>query len=109
MKIKPTGHFVLVEVKPVEETFPGSKILSPQSEIERERKGRDIGRVLEFGPIAFLGFATCKKPEDWGVRVGDLVEFNRYDGKMPRVSEQNPEFENYRIINDNDIIAVIEE
>jgi len=109
MKIKPTGHFVLIKVAPVEEKSAGGIIVSSQNDLERERKGRDIGRVIAFGPIAYQGFADCKKPEDWGVTVGDLVEFNRYDGKMPRMSEKHPELENFRIISDNDIIAVIEE
>lgn len=109
MKIRPVGYQVLVEVAPVEEKSAGGIIVSTHDDLERERKGRDIGRIISFGPICFKGFADCKSPADWGVKEGDLIEFNRYDGKIPRISERNPEFQNHRIITDKDIIAVIEE
>lgn len=109
MKIKPVGFKVLVEVSPVEEKSPGGIITSLPNELERERKGRDVGKILAFGPICFQGYADCKTPADWGVKIGDLVEFNRYDGKETRMAEVCPEMKNYRYINDNDIIAVIEE
>jgi co-chaperonin GroES (HSP10) len=98
-----------MKIKPVEETSAGGIIVSSQTELERERKGRDLGEIIEFGPIAFLGFATCEKPEDWGCKVGDTVEFNRYDGKISRASEIDKSLADYRLINDEDIIAVIEE
>ena len=107
MKIKPTGYYILVEVEAVEETHEGSSILMIQDERKREHGGRDVGVIKEFGPIAFQGYADCKGPEDWGCKVGDKIEFNRYDGKTPRMAENNPELANLRIINDNDIIAVI--
>jgi co-chaperonin GroES (HSP10) len=109
MKIKPTGYSIVVEVAPVDVCIDGGVIERLPDEIAREEKGRDLGRVISFGPIAFLGFGGCKTPEDWGVKVGDLVEFNRYDGKIPRISEEHPEFRTFRIIQDKDIIAVIEE
>ena len=109
MKIRPAGFSVVVEVEPVETCIDGGVIERLPSEIEREEKGRDLGRIVSFGPIAYLGFADCKNPGDWGAKEGDLVEFNRYDGKIPRISETRPEFRNYRIIQDKDVIAVIEE
>lgn len=106
-KIRPAGYYILVEVEPVEETHENSNIIMVQDERKREAGGRDIGTIIEFGPICFQGYADCKGPADWGVKVGDKVEFNRYDGKTPRLAEIDPELANYRIINDNDIIAVM--
>ena len=107
-RIRPTGYYVLVEVDVVEETHEGTSIVMLNDERTREAGGRDIGTIVEFGPICFQGYADCKKPSDWGCKVGDKVEFNRYDGKTPRLAESDPELANLRIINDNDIIAVME-
>ena len=109
MKIKPTGYYVLVEVDVVEETHDNSRILMVQDERKREHGGRDIGTIRAFGPIAFKGYEGCEKPEDLGCTIGDRVEFNRYDGKVPTLAESKPELANFRYINDNDIIAVMEE
>ena len=108
IRIRPTGYYILVEVEAVEETHENSSIIMIQDEQKREAGGRDIGTIVEFGPICFQGYADCKTPKDWGCKVGDKVEFNRYDGKTPRLAESNPELANLRIINDNDIIAVME-
>jgi co-chaperonin GroES (HSP10) len=108
MKIKPTGHWVLIEVTPVEEVSTGGIVL-PSDQVKKEHAGRDIGRVVSFGPMAYKSFAGCEGPEDWGVAVGDTVEFRRYDGKMPRLAENDPSLENFRLIQDNDIIAVTAE
>jgi len=108
MKIKPTGYFVLVEVEPVDEKFAGSSFVMPSDVYKKELGGRDIGTIKSFGPIAFKGFEGCDTPEDWGVKVGDKVEFNRYDGKISRAAEIDESLANFRLIKDNDIIATVE-
>lgn len=108
MKIKPKGYFVLVEIEPVEETYANSSIVMPETYHKKEVGGRDIGTIISFGPTAFKGFEGCDSPEDWGVKVGDKVEFNRYDGKTPRIGEIDQELANMRIIRDSDIIAGLE-
>ena len=109
MNIKPTGYFVLVEVVKVDETHEGTSIIMVSDEHKRETGGRDIAHVKAFGPIAYKGYEGCDSHKDWGVDVGDLVEFNRYDGKVPRHAETNEELKNLRLIIDSDIIAVVEE
>lgn len=108
MKIKPTGYFVLIEVEPVKETYNDSVIVMAESERKREFGGRDIGKVLAFGPTAYAGFEGCSNHTEWGVEVGDTVEFNKYDGKVPRVAELDDSLANCRILKDSDIIAVVE-
>ena len=108
MKIRPAGHYVLVEVEPVEETSEGGIVIQTEDSMTREQGGRDIGTIIEFGPIAYKGFADCHGPRQWGVKEGDKVEFSRYDGKVPRLAEDNPDYANLRLICDNDIIAVME-
>lgn len=108
MKIKPCGHWVLIEVTPVEEKSGGG-ILLPADQVKKEQGGRDIGKVVDIGPIAYKSLSGCNGPHDWGVKVGDSVEFRRYDGKVPRLAEDNESLKNLRLIQDNDIIAVMEE
>jgi co-chaperonin GroES (HSP10) len=104
--VLPLGYNVLVEIIPVQVLSAGGIIMSLDDEAERERKGRDIARVIAFGPIAYKGYAGCETPEDWGVEVGDLVELStRYDGKFTRAHEYNKQFENYRYVSDQDIMG----
>lgn len=111
MKLKPTGYYVLVKMEAVEVTSDGGIILSTKEEHEREQGGHDIGEIVEIGPTAWNGFQGCDAPtaveraKQWGCEIGDKVEFNRYEGKVPRYEE----FKDYRIIQDAHIIGVIGE
>ena len=107
MKIKPTGYYVLVEIEPVEETFSNSSIVMPEDQRKREVGGRDIGKIIAFGPTAYKGFEGCQLPSDWGASIGDMVEFNRYDGKESRAAEIDKSLTNIRYIKDSDIIGVL--
>ena len=105
--VSPLGHHVLIEIIPAQFKSTGGIILTTEKQDERERKGRDLGRVLEFGPIAYNGFAGCKSPKDWGVKVGDVVELSgRYDGKFSSVVDFDDKYKNLRYVNDSDIIGV---
>ncbi len=104
MEIHPCGTTILVEIIPVEDTYEGTIIQRPANETKRETGGRDIGIVKEVGPYAYKDFKVTNS--DWGYEVGDVVEFRRYDGKAPRISETFDKFKNYRYITDNDIIGV---
>jgi co-chaperonin GroES (HSP10) len=106
--VLPLGYNVLVEIIPVQIQSSGGIILaSSEAEVERERKGRDIARIIAFGPTAYKGYAGCESPKDWGVKEGDLVELStRYDGKFTRAHEYNKQFENYRYVNDQDIMGL---
>jgi co-chaperonin GroES (HSP10) len=108
MKIKPTGYHVLVKVDSFDEKIKGSSLYMPVNEAKREHSGRDTAIVVEFGPRCYEGYEGCKGPEDWGVKVGDRVEFRRYDGKIPAYAEENESLKDFRLINDGDILAVLE-
>lgn len=101
---KPCGFFVLVEIEEVEETTESGIVIATRNELKREQEGQAIGVIKEFGPTCFKGFSGCDGPEDWGVSIGDRVEFNRYDGKKCLAKG----FENHRLISDNNIVAVLE-
>ena len=81
--------------------------MQTEQQDERERKGRDLGRILEFGPTAYKGFADCESPLDWGVKVGDVVELSgRYDGKFSSAVDFDEKYKHLRYVNDSDIIGV---
>jgi co-chaperonin GroES (HSP10) len=107
LPVKPLGHHVLIEIVPVKFTSSGGILLSSANEQERERKGRDLGRILAFGPTAYLGFEGCKSHKDWGVDVGDVVELKgRYDGKFSSVADYDDKYKSLRYVSDSDIIGI---
>ena len=110
MKYKPTGYRVLIQMDEVEQQVKDGVLkgfqLQSDKEHEREEAGHCIGKIIAFGPTAFLGYEGCKPdsaPKDWGVEVGDMVEFNRYDGKIPLHDEKKE----FRLVNDSDILMVV--
>lgn len=111
MNLKPKGYNVLVRMEQVELVSAGGVILHTTTEAEREQNGHDVGVIVAFGPTAYFGYQGCDgetaemRAAKWGVKVGDQVEFIRYDGKIPR----NPEFKDYRILQDGHIIAGYED
>lgn len=107
---KPLGHFVLVKLIPVQFKSAGGIVLMSETEIKREEGAGDVAEIIAFGPTAYKGFADCKTPEDWGVKVGDTVELSgRYDGKKSRLGDYNPKYKAFRYIVDDDIIGVLSE
>ncbi len=111
--IRPTGHYVLVEDQPVEKVSQGGIVLFTASEHAREQAGQDVGRILAFGPIAFKDVKGCAGPEDWGVAVGDLVEYTgRYEGKesaFVREGRVGEEGRRLRLIPDLSIVSKLVE
>jgi co-chaperonin GroES (HSP10) len=106
--IHPCGAKILIKIIPFEEKSDGGIILGTSTELSRERKGRDLGTLISVGPLAFKGYKGCldlNGPEDWGVSIGDTIEYRRYDGKVPR----SEGYEDYRYLEDEDVIAVIKE
>jgi co-chaperonin GroES (HSP10) len=113
-ELKPTGHFVLVEDEVVENVSAGGIILNTGSEAKREQAGMDFGRIIAFGPIAYKDIKGCKTPEDWGVKVGDLIEYSgRYEGKESAFTRENKVNDSgrgtiMRLIPDLSIVSVLE-
>jgi co-chaperonin GroES (HSP10) len=105
--VQPLGHHVLIEIIPVKFKSEGGILLASENEKERERKGRDLGKIVAFGPTAYKGFEGCESPADWGVAEGDIVELSgRYDGKFSSVSEYDNSYKSLRYVMDNDIIGL---
>lgn len=113
--MKPKGYYVLVKMEKVEikELAQGSSIIlaAPKSkeEKEREQSGHPVGVIDSFGPLAYVGHQGCDadtaegRAAQWGVKVGDKIEFNRHDGKVPN----HPDYQDYRILLDSHVVAGI--
>ena len=107
--IKPVGFYVLIEDVKVEETTEGG-IIIPVDTHAKEQDGVDQGHIVAFGPLAFAGYPKqngeyCQGPEDWGVKVGDKVEFRRYEGKTSNAGDGRK----LRYVPDGSIIGVVED
>lgn len=103
---KPLGHYVLVELIPVQFKSAGGIVLMSEKEVKREEGAGDVAKILAFGPIAYDGFSDCKTPEDWGVSVGDVIELSgRYDGKKSRLRDYDEKYGSLRYVLDDDIVG----
>jgi co-chaperonin GroES (HSP10) len=105
---KPLGHYVLVKLIPVQFKSTGGIVLMSESVIKKEEGAGDVAEILAFGPICYKGFANCESPEDWGVKVGDIVELSgRYDGKKSRLADYDNQHKSLRYVVDDDIVGVL--
>src|SRR6478752_10367213 len=102
MKIKPAGYFVLVDVTPVKSTTESGIILSSDT-VMKEQMAEETGTIIAFGPTAFVGMRGCDQEgsvltpyQQWGLQVGNKVEFKRFEGKKSYVKG----YENFRYIPD---------
>lgn len=99
-KLRPTGHRVMVKVDIVEETTKGGIIISAKI-TDREQFAQVKGTLVAVGPTAWND-STYSTP--WA-EVGNRVMFAKHAGGGDiKIGEDI-----FRIINDEDITAVIEE
>ena len=105
MQIHPTGHRVLVRLKKTDkketEVSKGGIILELNVNVESHQRAMQEAYVVELGRNAFKDFGDGHL---WATE-GQLVLISRYCGE-DRVGEDGVVF---RIINDVDILAVLED
>lgn len=106
MKFEPGGYYVKICVEKVEQVSEGGIITSTATEHQREQQGHDIGILLAIGPCAFCGMngiddslPVLERAKLYGVEIGDLVQYTRYDGSVPRKEKEG----DYRIIEDHHV------
>jgi len=90
MKLKPLGNRIVVQSLTEEETTK-SGIILPDT-VDKEKKAE--GKVLAVG--------DGEKIQKLGLKVGDKVLFGKYAGEEVKVDEVE-----YRILSDEDVLAVI--
>lgn len=97
--IRPKGHRILVLPNQIEEKSAGGIILGTNSQMGREALAQMYGIVVEMG-------STCysDQPEPW-CAVGERVSFGKYSGLIYTGSDGKQ----YRVVNDLDIVALVEE
>lgn len=99
--IVPVGHRVLIEVAETSERTKGGLFL-PQSVRDAERYAGIFGVVAAIGETAWKAFDGG---EPW-CKVGDTVAFAKYGGM---VIKDPPTGKEFRLVNDEDVIAIIHE
>jgi co-chaperonin GroES (HSP10) len=118
MNIKPLGFYVLIEMIEIQKKSAGGIILDAK-DVDRQQEGCDIGYVRDFGNVAFSSFPGCNPadyppnhvfssidaPAIWGIKIGDKVEYRRFEGKVSGV-EGNDKL---RYIPDSQIIGLVKE
>lgn len=101
MRVRPVGHRVLIKPDKVEETTKGGIILAP-SLVNQEKNAQERGTVVAIGSSCWDTFGDGTP---W-CAVGQLVYYPKYSGMKVKETEDSDEF--LVIVNDEDIVAVIE-
>lgn len=103
---KPTGYRILVLPRTLPPKTRGGIYLAEKT-IEQEHLAATVGYVVAIGPDAYKDAA--KFPEGAWCKEGDYILFNRYAGaRISMLTDDNGEI-NFRILNDDEIIAVIDD
>ena len=101
MNIHPTEFKVLIKPDKIESQTGGGLYL-PDSARDKQQFSVDRGEVMAVGE-GFFRDLPGPIP-----KVGDRVIFNRYAGSLITVAEDR-EKTDYRLCNDKDICAILEE
>ena len=112
MAIKVTGPRILVkqhkleDVNPVFKAAKAAGIALPEAsrEVKLEQRALDRGVVFQIGPLAYLDWDDGRP---W-CSVGDVVLYARHAGKVIKEKE-GEDVEEFIILNDEDVIAVLED
>ncbi len=100
--IEPTEYKVLVSPKPIEGKI--GNILLPESTQTKEKFAATEGRIVAISHLAF----TYVEPDMWGdkkPKPGDMVLHAKYAG----IRVKGRDGEEYILVNDKDVCAIIEE
>jgi len=94
-----TGHRLLIKIDEAEEVTKGGIIIAKTIQ-ERQTEANIFGTLVAIGVTAWLGFDNG---DPWA-EVGDRVAVGKYVGF---VIEDPTTLETFRLVNDNDLIAII--
>lgn len=97
--IEPAGHRVLVKVEEIEEKTAGGLYI-PKNVAYKETEANIFGTIVALGRNAWKAFDDG---EAWA-KVGDRVAIAKYGGF---VIQDPATGEKFRLLNDEDITAVI--
>ena len=103
MNYKPEGCKILVDADKAEETTKGGLII-PKTVQASEQVRITQGTVVAIGPTAVANFRGAGD-EDQPLKVGDRILFAKYGGFYLNIDRDH----DYRFINDEDVIARIDD
>ena len=95
-KLKPVGDRILIKPFSIEEVSAGGIVLAGET-VEKESMAQIQAIVVSLGPDSYAG------TEPW-CKIGDKVLFAKYSGLLYKGADG----EDYRIIRDKDVIAVMD-
>lgn len=99
--LRPTRYNLVVAIDVIGKTSAGG-IIIPEQIQKREDSGADKGRVVAISPMAFKGADWGDEPDP--PRVGDVILFQRYDGKEIEMADDTVK---YRVITDDAVKGII--
>jgi co-chaperonin GroES (HSP10) len=104
--IEPLLHRIIVKQQKLEEVDQTLKraraagiVIAEHADTTRAQAGVDKGTVIAIGPTAYRDFNT-----NTPIKVGDVVVFAKFSGKVIQDPEDEEE---YVALNDEDIVAII--
>lgn len=100
--IRPIEYKVLIKVDEVNDRSAGG-IFIPVERIEREQMAHDRGILVDVSDMAFSDWVG-RKPA-----IGQKIIFNKYAGSIIEFINKDRTKEKYRLCNDKDICAIMEE
>jgi chaperonin GroES len=97
MKLKPLSNHVIVKAAPQEEMTKSGIVLPGTADKDRPEKGEVIavgtGKILESGQLLLMS-----------VKIGDQVVFKKYSPDEIKIDN-----EDFLILNESDIVAILED
>lgn len=86
-KVIPVGRKLLIRTLPVNEFYPGTNIIIPESQRKKETKGHVIG----------VGESVAQ------IKEGDFIQFSENASLVPMQHEDQEHF----LINEGDVFAIL--
>ena len=104
------GHRVLIKREKIEEVSEGGIVIhASEKEKRREEAGICVGEIVAVGETAWYDY-THKFGEKVGEKwadVGDRVLFTKYGGRHVELPGEKKE-DDYVVVNDGDVLAILE-
>ena len=106
MKIVPVEYKVLIKPEKLDPQSEGG-IWFPDVTRDRQQSAVDRGEVISHGNGFFK--TTDGRLPGPTPKIGDKVIFNRYAGSLITITNKDGVREEFRLCNDKDICAIIED
>ena len=99
--LEPLFNKVIIKVGEIENTIGKDvKFYMTDETSTKEQLAKTQGEIVAMGPLAFADDETN------AIQVGTKVYFQRYGG-LQHIEEHDNKKIDYRIVNDNDIVAIV--